>query len=205
MMSSMRARGIEQRRRHCAARRGALAQHGHQRHHAGTAGDQEQRAAEVGRPDEIAADRPAQLEAVAGARFAGKIGRHLALGDALDGERQCAGRRRRGDRIAALRLIAVLGGEPHVDMLAGFVARPLRHIEHQAAHARRLLDDLAQRRDHPLQPLRRSILLAHDLIRKPVPTFRDHALSRRHSAARARDRRRCDSRAPPKSRAARCR
>ena len=48
-------------------------------------------------------------------------------------------------RVAAGRLVAVGGGEPHVDVLAGDVARPGRHVEHEAAGVGGLLDD---RRDH---------------------------------------------------------
>ena len=46
-----------------------------------------------------------------------------------------SGRRRRGaaERVAALGAVAVLGGQPHVDVLPGQVPRPARHVEHEGA------------------------------------------------------------------------
>ena len=57
-------RGIKQRRRRVAIRGGAMAQHGHQWHDAGAACDEEKVAIERGRPNKIAANRPAQFEVV---------------------------------------------------------------------------------------------------------------------------------------------
>src|SRR5215470_12315113 len=50
-----------------------------------------------------------------------------------------------------------------------------------------------------MQRLAFNFLLAHDLVRKPVPTFRDHALSaaRRASIARSSRRQSALHRAPP--------
>jgi hypothetical protein len=68
------ARRIQQRRRRRAAAGRALSQHRHQRHDAGAAAYQEQRALERFAPDEIAADWSAHFDAVADARFTGEIG-----------------------------------------------------------------------------------------------------------------------------------
>ena len=61
-----------------------MAQHRHQRHDAGPAGNQEQRPAEAGVPDEVAADRAAQLDPVADDHDVVEEGRDLAVVDALD-------------------------------------------------------------------------------------------------------------------------
>ena len=44
------------------------------------------------------------------------------------------GFRRRADRIAALGLVAVGRGQPHVDMLAGAKAAPVRRPQEEALH-----------------------------------------------------------------------
>ena len=67
----------------------------------------------------------------------------FAVLDALDRERHAGLGRRRGDRVAALRPIAVLRRQAHIDVLAGAVPRPAWHLEHEAAHSRRLVDHLA--------------------------------------------------------------
>ena len=57
-----------------------------------------------------------------------------------------AGRR---NRVAALRLVAVLGGQADVDVLAGPVARPARDVEHEARDPRRLRHALDELREEP--------------------------------------------------------
>ena len=93
-----------------------------------------------------------------------------------------------------------LGGDHHLGALArgahalahfGLVAVHLRGVDVAIADADRLLDQPravapaqrpgAEANDRDLESLglnHLSIFIAHDLIRKPVPTFRDHALRR---------------------------
>jgi hypothetical protein len=99
----------------------------------------------------VAADRAAQLEAVARAQLLDQVGRHLAVVDQLDGQLERAALRRRRDRVRALRLVAVLRGQPDVDVLARAVPGPLRHVEHERPRARRLHDELAHGRLPPAQ------------------------------------------------------
>ena len=91
--------------------------------------DQHHRPAVARLPDEVAADRAAQLDPVTRAHLVDEVGRHLAVGQPLDREREPIVLRPRRDRIAALRLVAVLGREPQVDVLAGQVAGPPGHVE----------------------------------------------------------------------------
>src|SRR5438093_159451 len=68
----------------------------------------------------------------------GQVWRDLTVVDALDREREMRVFRRRGDRVRALGLIAVLGGQANIDVLARDVARPIRYFEDQGGRARRL-------------------------------------------------------------------
>ena len=80
---------------------------------------EQQRIGGRGVPHEIATDRAAHLEPVAQHQLVDQERRDLAVRDALDGqvELRLVGRRR-GDRVAALGLVAVLRGQPNVDVLA---------------------------------------------------------------------------------------
>jgi hypothetical protein len=129
--------------------RGAVAQHGHQRDHPGAAADQVKRTALVDRPRVRPADRSADLELVAGDRLVDEIGRDLAVLEALDRQLDCVVLRRRGDRVRARRLIAVLGGQAHVDVVAGAVAGPLGHVEDERARGRGFGAGVADGRDVP--------------------------------------------------------
>ncbi len=62
-----------------------MAEHRHQGHDAGAAGDQQQRPAVRDRPGEVAADRTAQLQRIAGPQLLGQVGRDLAVVEPLDG------------------------------------------------------------------------------------------------------------------------
>jgi hypothetical protein len=96
-----------------------------------------------GIPDEIPADRPAELQLVAGAQLAGEILGYLAIVKTFDGEGETlVGRGRRRYRVAALRLVAVVSGQAHVHVLTGLMARPSRHGKHQAAHTWSLIDEV---------------------------------------------------------------
>ena len=67
----------------------------------------------------------------------GQVGRDLAVVDALDGQLEPRVLGGGGDRVGALRLVAVLGGQAHVDVLAGDVAGPAGDVEHDRARAAR--------------------------------------------------------------------
>jgi hypothetical protein len=62
----------------------AMAEHGHERHDARSAPDQEDGPALTGIPDEIAADRPAQLDLVSVAQLLAQVAGHLAADEQLD-------------------------------------------------------------------------------------------------------------------------
>jgi len=117
---------------------------------AGTSGRQEQRPAVVRAPDEIAADRPADLERVARPYVFRQVWRHLPVLEPLHGDqRRLAGGG--GERVRALGAVAVLGRQPDIDVLARDVTRPLRDLELEGAYARRLVDDRRHGRDAPRQ------------------------------------------------------
>ena len=132
-----------------AGRRRVVAQHRHQRHHPRATADEQQRASVLHPPGEVAADRTAQLDLVARAELLGEIGRHLAVVDPLDRERQRRILRRRRDRVGALGLVPVVRRQAHVDVLAGLVSGPVGHVEHERPRRRRLVDDLADARGTP--------------------------------------------------------
>ena len=119
-----------------------MPQHRAERHDARAAGEEEQRAAGRGLPDEVAADRAAQLELVAGTELVDEVGRDLAVVEPLDGQDEVLVLRGRGDRVAALGLVAVLGRQPDVDVLTREMAVPVGRIEDDAAHVGRLVEDL---------------------------------------------------------------
>src|SRR5262245_3676833 len=130
-----RSRRVEQAHR-CQAGRGA--DHRHQRHHPGAPADEEDRPPVV-HPDEVAADRPTHLEAVTFTRDLDEVGGYLAVLELLDRDLQrLAGRR--GDRIAALGLVAVVRCQPDVEVLAGPMAGPAFRLDDQRPNARRLRD-----------------------------------------------------------------
>src|SRR4029077_7213417 len=93
-------------------------------------------------PDEIAADRAPQLDLVARPKLVGQVWGDLAVLEPLDRERDAGAVGRRGDRVASLRLIAVLGRQPNVDVLPGAVARPAGHVEDDRLDAGCLGGDL---------------------------------------------------------------
>ena len=131
-------RRIDEASRHRVAVGRALPNHGHQRHDARASGDEQDGSTRAWIPDEVAADRPAQLEPVAGPRLIGEVRRHFAIVDSLDRQLEVRRIRRGGDRVAPLGLVAVLGGQTHVHVLAGAVAGPVRDVEHDGLDARRL-------------------------------------------------------------------
>ena len=54
-------------------------------------------------------------------------------------------------RVAALRLVSVVSGQAHIHVLAGVMARPSGHGEHQAAHTWGLIDKVHDLGDAPDQ------------------------------------------------------
>src|SRR6516162_6132797 len=96
-----------------------MAKHGHQRCDPRSARYETKRSCHRAGPDKIAADGAAQLEAIADAKFIEEIRRNLAVFYPLDGQHKQFFLRWRGDRIAALRLIPIVGGESDIDMLTG--------------------------------------------------------------------------------------
>ena len=131
-----RADGVDEPEGRPAPRPLPRAQHRHDRHDAAAAGG-EQRAGRILRPpDEPAADRPAQLDLVADREHLHEVRRHLTVVDELDGQVDHAGTVRvpvRGDRVRALGGVAVGCGQPHIHMLAGQVAGPVRQLERDGA------------------------------------------------------------------------
>src|SRR5215471_597448 len=101
-----------------------MTDHGHQRYDAGAARNEQHGCAVIRLPDEVAADRPAYLECVSLPQLVDEVGRYFTVLQALDGDRKAVVGSR-GDRVAALRLVAVLGRQPHVEVLARTPAGPL--------------------------------------------------------------------------------
>ena len=64
----------------------AVTQHRHQGHDAGAAGNKAERPALGDGPNEIAANRPAQLELVTRAKVVDEVRRDFSIFDALDGQ-----------------------------------------------------------------------------------------------------------------------
>src|SRR5207253_2383702 len=101
-------------------------------------------------PDEVAADRAAELEAVTGSQLLGQIRGDLTVVEPLDGDGNRFSRRR-GDRILPFGAVSVLRGQPYVEMLAGPVTRPLGHVGDDRPHLRRFVDHGFDRGDLPGQ------------------------------------------------------
>jgi hypothetical protein len=106
-----------------------VAQHGHQRRDARAARDEQQRPARSDGPGEVAADRPAQSNPVARPGLVDEPGRHLPALEPLDREREPQRLGRGGDRVAPVGLVAVIRGEPDIDVLPRAMAGPVRHVE----------------------------------------------------------------------------
>jgi hypothetical protein len=92
---------------------------------------------------------PRNASSSPGAKLPGQVGGDLAVIDSLDRQCELCALRRRCDRVRALSLVAVIGGEPDVDVLAGGVPSPDRHVEHYRLGARGLVDEAGDGRDSP--------------------------------------------------------
>src|SRR5439155_9799250 len=100
-----RARGVEDAQGKRASDGEVVAEHRAERDDARAAADEEDRTAELLLPDEVAADRAAQLELVAGPQLLGEVRRDLAVVESLDGQHDVPVFRGGGDRVAPLRLV----------------------------------------------------------------------------------------------------
>ncbi len=109
-----------------------MADHRHERADTGATGNQQQGAARVNIPDEVSTNRPAQLELVAFRKHVDQVGRDLPVVNPLNSESYSRGVLwRRGDRVTALGLVAIIRGQADVDVLPGAMAGPTRHGENQ--------------------------------------------------------------------------
>jgi hypothetical protein len=129
-----------------------VAQHRAERHHSGATAYQQYGRIVCAVPNEVAADRAAQLELIAGLHLIGQVGRHLAVLDALHRQLEPVVFGPRRERVRALRLVAVLRGQTDVDVLPGEVPRPLGQVDNEGLRARRFGADLADRGDLPAEP-----------------------------------------------------
>src|SRR6202165_4701180 len=84
-------------------------------------------------------------------RLANQVGRNLAVLEALDRDHEPGVFRRGSDRIAPLRLVAVIRGQANVNVLAGEMTRPVRHLQHQARDSWCLKDQLGHLTQMPQQ------------------------------------------------------
>src|SRR6266853_1866178 len=93
----------------------------------------------------------AQLDLVARLELIGQVGRDLAVADAHHRELEPAAVWRRCDRVAALCLVAVAGGQPDVNVLPGAMPSPAGDIESDRLDLRRLRSHADAVRDLPVQ------------------------------------------------------
>ena len=144
-----RLRGVQQPNGRPVARGRAVADHRHQRHYAGSAGDEQERTLTRRTPHEESADRTSKLDLVSRAQLSDEIRRNLAVVEPLDSDGDAPVLGRGSDRIAPLRLVSVLGGEADVDVLAGEMPWPVGHVDGYARHLRSLGGDLGDLADLP--------------------------------------------------------
>src|SRR5918992_4347831 len=142
-----RARRVQQPHRHRAFDRPVVTQDRPERYDAGAAGEELKWSAQRGLPDEVATDGAAQLQVVPDTKLIHEIRRDLAVLEPFDRDHDTGVFGRRGDRVAPLRLVAVLRRQPHVDVLAGAMARPVWQLERDALRSGGLFDEL----DHGAQ------------------------------------------------------
>ena len=89
-------------------------------------------------PDEVASDGAAQFQLVTDAQFIDKVGRDFPVIKPFDGERHVLRLFRwRGNRIAALSLVAVFGGQAHIHVLTGSMPLPVGDGQRDALRPRR--------------------------------------------------------------------
>src|SRR5215216_1869791 len=145
-------RGVEQPCGYVAACGSPVADHCHQRRDARTPSNQEERSAVCCLPGKIAADRPPELQLVPRHQHVGEVNRHLTVGQTIYREHEPFVLRGGGYGVAPLGLVAILGSEPHVDVLACLVALPSGYLEQQALAPRGLWHHLDYLRQAPQSP-----------------------------------------------------
>src|SRR5438034_8331081 len=138
----------------CCERSVTMAQHRHQGHDPRTPGNKQERSPRLNAPNEVSADRSAQLELVTRMQLVGEIGRDFAVIETLDCEREMRVLRRRRDGVAALRLVSVFRGESHVDVLSRAMTRPPGYVENECVCLARLWDNVDNCCEPPDNPRR---------------------------------------------------
>src|ERR671918_1546112 len=137
-----RAGRVQEPDRHRALHHPVVTQDRPERHDAGAAGEELKWSAEGGLPDEVATDGAAQLQAVPDTKLIHEVRRDLAVVEPFDRDHDAGILGRRGNRVAALSLIAVLRREPHVDVLARTMPGPARQLARDAFRSGGLFDEL---------------------------------------------------------------
>ena len=141
-----------------------MAEHRHQRHDARATADQEQRATEAHIPDEISADRSADLELVTRHQHVVQVGRNFTIRDAFDRQLDLSHPfGRGGNGVAALRLIAVRRCQADVVVLPRPVGHPFWQRECEALRLPGFGTDGGNRPGLPLE---------HRLHRDQSPLYR---------------------------------
>ena len=92
-----------------------------------------------------------ELELITEPQLTHQVGGHLALGQQFHRDRYAGIFGHRGDGVAAFGLVSVLGGQADVDVLPRAVAGPVRHVQHDAANAGGLVDELGHLAEPPAQ------------------------------------------------------
>jgi hypothetical protein len=124
------AGGEEQARVDVAAGGGAGADQRHQRRDARASGDEQQRPALRRLPDEVAADRAAELDPVARPELVRQEGRDLAVLETLDGQLDAGAIGHRCDRIGPPTTVrSRAGGGAGGGVMGGITARPFAPIQ----------------------------------------------------------------------------
>ena len=101
-------------------------------------------------PDEVGGERAADLDLVALDDDVVEVGRDLSVLEPVDGQLDLAlVERRGGDRVGALRAVAVGRGQADVVVLARKVRHPHRQLDHERLDPRRLLLDRGDGPDLP--------------------------------------------------------
>src|SRR5215204_3069167 len=144
-------------------------------------------AAVSGLPGKVPSDRPPQLQFISRHQHLGEVGRHRAIVQPVHRKHEPLVLRGGGYGVASLGLVAIGGGQPHVDMLAGLVPLPVGNVEHQTLGSRGLGHHLNHVREAPGKPTR----------------LYGHHASPPSSAALARGLRSCGSPKTPRNRGCR--
>jgi hypothetical protein len=126
-------------------------QNRHQRGHPAAPSDELKRPTPRWLPNEIATHRTPDLDPITDSQVFDEKWGDLPFIDQFDGDDNLLIVGRPGDRVAALRLIAVFASQSYVDVVPGEVARPAGAIEDDASHSFGLFDNLRCSGDQPVQ------------------------------------------------------